>query len=111
MHEIVIPQQTGLFDLFDSVLTPKTGKCPFGGWTGVFHAIYLKIVGWNVLRALLYAKMRQIVCARANMTLLGFHFAFLRMTIAAESGCMEVKRPFLLDFRGFEELAKLSKTT
>ena len=100
MHEIVIPQQTGLFDLFDSVLTPKTGKRPFGGWTGVFHAIYLKIVGWNVLRALLYAKMRQIVCARANMTLLGFHFAFLRMTISSRKWLYGGEKTIFIGFSG-----------
>ena len=35
MHKIVNPQQTRLFDPFDSVLTEKTRKSLLNGWTGV----------------------------------------------------------------------------
>ena len=68
------------------------GRLRVRGRPAVFHAIYLKIAGWNILRASVCAKMRQIVYARANMAAFWFNFAFLRMTIAAESVGMDVRR-------------------
>jgi hypothetical protein len=35
------------------------------GAPGVFRVLYLKITGWNILRASVYARMREIVYARA----------------------------------------------
>ena len=35
MHRIVNPQQTRLFDPFDSVLTEKTRKRLLEGWAGI----------------------------------------------------------------------------
>ena len=37
MHKIVNPQQTRLFDPFDSVLTEKTRSRLLNGWPGVFR--------------------------------------------------------------------------
>jgi hypothetical protein len=85
------------------------GRLRVRGKPAVFHAIYLKITGWNILRASVCAKMRQIVYARANMAVLGFNLAFLRMIIAAKSVSMGVKRRFLLHCRELEGLSKLSK--
>ncbi len=44
MHKIVNPQQTRLFDPFDSVLTPKTRKRLLGSWPGVFRHIILELM-------------------------------------------------------------------
>jgi len=94
----------------NSGLKRKTGlgQLRVRGRPAVFHAIYLKIAGWNILRASVCAKMRQIVYARANMAVFRLGFAFLRMTIAAESVGMDVQRRFLLHCREFEKFSKLS---
>ena len=44
MHKIVNPQQTRLFDPFDSVLTKKTRKRLLDGWPGVFRHIILELM-------------------------------------------------------------------
>jgi len=82
----------------NSGLKRKTGlgQLRVRGRPAVFHAIYLKIAGWNILRASVCAKMRQIVYTRANMAAFWFNFAFLRMPIAAENVGMDMQRRFLL---------------
>jgi len=54
------------------------GQLRVRGRPAVFHAIYLKIAGWNILRASVCAKMHEIVCARANMAVFGLYFTFLQ---------------------------------
>ena len=44
MRKIVNPQQTQLFDPFDSVLTEKTRKRLLNGWHGVFRHIILELI-------------------------------------------------------------------
>ena len=44
MHKIVNPQQTRLFDSFDSVLTEKTRKRLLDGWPGVFRHVILELM-------------------------------------------------------------------
>jgi hypothetical protein len=63
----------------NSGLKRKTGlgQLRVRGRPAVFHAIYLKIAGWNVLRASVCAKMREIVHARANKATFCLDFAFL----------------------------------
>ncbi len=46
------------------------GQLRVRGAPRVFHTIYLKITGWNILRASVCAKMREIVYQRANMAVL-----------------------------------------
>ena len=46
------------------------GQLRVRGAPRVFHTIYLKVTGWNILRASVCAKMREIVYQRANMTVL-----------------------------------------
>ncbi len=46
------------------------GRLRVRGSPRVFHAVYLKIAGWNILRASVCAKMREIVYQRANMAVL-----------------------------------------
>ena len=93
----------------NSGLKRKTGlgQLRVRGRPAVFHAICLKITGWNILRASVCAKMRQIVYAKANMALFWFNFAFLKMTTATESVGMGLKSRFLLHFRELEKFAKL----
>ena len=100
----------GGIEATNSGLKRKTGlgQLRVRGRPAVFHAIYLKIAGWNILRASVCAKMRQIVYARANMAVFWFNFAFSRMTIAEECVRMDVKRRFLLHCREFEKFSKLS---
>ena len=45
------------------------GQLRVRGGPRVFQAIYLKITGWNILRASACAKMREIVYARAGVGL------------------------------------------
>ena len=72
------------------------GQLRVRGRPAVFHAIYMKVAGWNILRASVCAKMRQIVWERANMAAFWLNFVFLRMSIAAESIHMDAKKRFLL---------------
>jgi len=53
------------------------------GRPAVFHAIYLKIVGCNILRASVHAKMREIASKMANMPTFGLYSAFFRMCNAS----------------------------
>jgi len=46
------------------------GRLRVRGSPRVFHAIYLKVAAWNILRASVCAKMREIVYQRANMAAL-----------------------------------------
>jgi len=65
----------------NSGLKRKTGlgRLRVRGRPRVYHSILLKIVGWNILRASVCARMREIVYARANMAIFELHFASLRM--------------------------------
>ena len=93
----------------NSGLKRKTGlgRLRVRGQPAVFQAIYLKIAGWNILRASVCAKMRQIVYTSANMAVFWFNFAFFRITIAAEGVRMDMKRRLLLHCREFEKFSKL----
>jgi len=94
----------------NSGLKRKTGlgQLRVRGRPAVFHAIYFKIAGWNILRASVCAKMRKLVWARANMAVFGLNFAFLRMPMMTDGVCMDAKRRFLLHCREFEDFSKLS---
>ena len=100
----------GGIEATNSGLKRKTGlgQLRVRGKPAVFHAIYLKIAGWNILRASVCAKMREIVYERANMVVFWLDFAFLRPAIAAESVRMDVVRRFLLHSRECEKFSKLS---
>jgi len=68
----------------NSGLKRKTGlgQLRVRGSPAVFHAIYLKIAGWNISRAAACAKMREIVHKRANAALLKPQRFHLRMRLA-----------------------------
>jgi hypothetical protein len=84
------------------------GRLRVRGRPAVFHAIQLKIAGWNILRASVCAKIRQIVHERANMAVYWLNSAFFRLAIATESARNFVERPILLYFREMEIFSKPS---
>jgi hypothetical protein len=94
----------------NSCLKRKTGlgQLRVRGRPAVCHAIYLKIAGWNIMRASVCAKMREIVYAKANMGVLWFDFTFLRIKIAAKSVHVDMCRRFLSHCRDLEIYSKLS---
>ena len=94
----------------NSCLKRKTGlgRLRVRGRPAVYHAIYLKIAGWNIMRASVCAKMREIVYARANMAVLWFDFMFFRMTIAAKSVHVDMCGCLLSHRRELEKYSKLS---
>jgi len=49
------------------------GRLRVRGRPRVFHAIYLKITGWNILRASVCAKMQELVHAKAQTVVLGIY--------------------------------------
>jgi hypothetical protein len=71
----------------NSGLKRKTGlgRVRVRGRPRVFHAIYLKITGWNILRASACAKMRGIVYERANMAVLSLYCARLWTRVAEQT--------------------------
>lgn len=100
----------GGIEATNSGLKRKTGlgQLRVRGKPAVFHAIYLKVAGWNILRAAVCAKMREIVRERANMAVFVPDFMVLPMPIATKSVRMDMKMRFLLHCREFEKLSKLS---
>ncbi len=58
------------------------GQLRVRGKPRVFQAIYLKITGWNILRASVCAKILEIVQERANASILSLQFANLVLNIA-----------------------------
>ena len=94
----------------NSGLKRKTGlgQLRVRGKPRVFHSILLKIVGWNILRASVCAKMREIVYARANASVFWLNFVFLRMSMPAESGYVSRSKQILMYVQHFEGFSKLS---
>jgi hypothetical protein len=94
----------------NSGLKRKTGlgRLRVRGRPAVDHAIYLKIAGWNIMRASVCAKMRQIVWERAHRAVFWPNFGLLRMIIRVRSVRAAVRRRFFLRLRNFEKAAKLN---
>jgi hypothetical protein len=79
------------------------GRLRVRGRPGVFHSINMKIAGWNILRASVCAKMREIVWKRANMAAFSLDFTFSSPTITAKRLAMVIKRQILRLCRKFEK--------
>jgi len=77
----------------NSCLKRKTslGQLRVRGRPAVFHAIYFKVAGWNILRASACAKMRKIVYARANLASLWLNSMFLATANLIESLFMSMR--------------------
>jgi len=94
----------------NSGLKRKTGlgRLRVRGRPAVNHAIYLKIAGWNIMRASVCAKMREIVWERAMKTAFSLNFVFFRMKIAAKSAFVDMCGRLLSHRRELEKHSKLS---
>jgi len=92
----------------NSGLKRKTGlgRLRVRGSPRVFHAIYLKITGWNILRAAACAKIRQIVYERANAAILGLQLPNLRMRIAEQIPQRGSISIFPIPLRQFTEFSR-----
>ncbi len=67
----------------NSGLKRRTGlaRLRVRGRLAVYHAIYLKIAGWNIIRASVCAKIHELVSIRAKAVALELVCMFLRMNI------------------------------
>jgi hypothetical protein len=75
------------------------GRLRVRGRPRVFQALYLKIAGWNILRASVCAKMREWVQARAQAA--AFRLSAWRRTILpADRNAVEGLEPVLAAFHG-----------
>ena len=61
------------------------GQLRVRGKPRVSHAIYLKIAGWNILRASVCAKIREIVYERANAAILGLQRINLKLKFTGQA--------------------------
>ena len=82
------------------------GQLRVRGKPAVFHAIYLKIAGWNISRAAACAKMREIVYARANAAQLEAQHPNLRIRIAEPILQRSPGSIFSIPFRPFTEFSQ-----
>jgi hypothetical protein len=85
------------------------GRLRVRGRPAVFQAIYLKVAGWNILRASVCAKMRQIVWERANLATFWLAYLFLRWAWLAGSVRVSQRKQILAYPRWCEECLTLSK--
>ena len=92
----------------NSGLKRKTGlgQLRVRGRPAVFHAIYLKIAGWNILRASACAKMREIVYERANAALLKPQHLHLRIRIAEQILQRGPRNIFSIPFRPLTKFSR-----
>ena len=85
------------------------GQLRVRGRPAVFHAIYLKIAGWNILRASVCAKMREIVWERANTAAFWLNLGFSSWAKTLGSVPMSLKRQIRLHLQQLDNIRKLSK--
>jgi len=92
----------------NSGLKRKTGlgQLRVRGKPAVYHAIYLKIAGWNILRAAACAKMRELVHQRAAAAFLERHYPHLRIKIAGKISQTGPECIFTLPIQPFKKLAQ-----
>lgn len=93
----------------NSGLKRKTGlgQLRVRGAPAVFHAIYLKVAGWNMLRAAVCAKMRKIVYERAYQAVLRPVFAILRSRKTIQRVCIGRKTKITAYLQRYGELPLL----
>jgi len=92
----------------NSGLKRKTGlgRLRVRGSPRVFHSILLKITGWNILRASVCAKMREIVYERANMAVFQLVFAISRRMFVDQTVRRRPEKVFSV---GLRQLAEFSR--
>jgi len=79
------------------------GRLRVRGSPRVFHAIYLKITGWNILRASACAKIRELVYERANVAVLSLYGARLLTRVAEQTARRSPSKAFSLCLRQLAE--------
>ena len=92
----------------NSGLKRKTGlgQLRVRGKPAVYHAIYLKIAGWNILRASACAKMRELVHQRAAAAFLELQYPHLRIKISGEISQTAPESIFTQLVQPFKKLAQ-----
>lgn len=92
----------------NSGLKRKTGlgQLRVRGKPAVYHAIYLKIAGWNILRASACAKMRELVHQRAAAAFLELQYPHLRIKISGEISQTAPESIFTQPVQPFKKLAQ-----
>ena len=95
----------------NSGLKRKTGlgRLRVRGKPAVAHAIYLKIAGWNIMRASVCAKMRQIVWEKASKATFWPDFGLLKIIIAVKNVSAVTRSRFMQVWRNLEKLPMLKK--
>jgi len=83
------------------------GQLRVRGRPAVFHAIYLKVAGWNMRRAMVCATLRKFVYERAAQTVLGHFFAILRLPMTTQGVCIARKTRMTAHLRRFGECPPL----
>jgi len=83
------------------------GRLRVRGRPAVFRAIYLKIAGWNILRASVCAKMREIVWERANRAVFWLCLALLRKKFAVQTARRVAIKKFSVCVQQFAEFQQL----
>ena len=85
------------------------GQLRVRGRPAVFNAIYLKIAGWNILRAAACAKMREFLRKKAAAAVLCRNFVFLRLKMTAKSWQMRIKKQNQRCVQPYEKCSMRSK--
>ena len=92
----------------NSGLKRKTGlgRLRVRGRPRVFHTILLKITGWNILRASVCAKMREIVYERANMATFQLVLVFLRRIFVDQTVWRRPEKVFSVFLRQYAKFLR-----
>jgi len=93
----------------NSGLKRKTGlgQLRVRGAPAVFHAILLKVAGWNMLRAAVCAKMRQIVHNKAYQAVLWRIFSILRSQETTQCNYIDSRAKNIACLQRYSELPPL----
>jgi hypothetical protein len=93
----------------NSGLKRKTGlgRLRVRGRPAVFHAIYMKIAGWNILRAAACAKIREMVYEQACRAVLGSIFAIFQRFMTTQWVHRQRKTQIMTCWQRFRECPPL----
>jgi hypothetical protein len=83
------------------------GRLRVRGRPAVYHAILLKVAGWNMLRAAACAKLRKIVYERACRSIFGQILTILRSQMTTQSVCIGRKTKSTAYLQRYGELSPL----
>ncbi len=86
------------------------GQLRVRGKPRVFQAIYLKITGWNILRASVCAKILEIVQERANAAILRLQLVNFLLKFFGLRLLSDPRTVFPALFRQFAEIPRLQAT-